>query len=114
MGIGCIIDFFMLPSYVRGFNRRRAHASAPADGSKRQLCCKLPLLTCSVFVASFFVAIGLPWVLHRTGVVDIDRLAAQTERNPYDVLEISRSANLAEAKTAYRKLSLKWHPDRNQ
>merc|ERR1711865_1079772 len=40
-------------------------------------------------------------------------MGAQTEMNPYDVLGIQRSAALAEARTAYRKLSLKWHPDRN-
>merc|ERR550525_231562 len=57
--------------------------------------------------------IFLPYGLHHLGVVDIDRIAAQTEQNPYDVLGIPRGASLAEAKTAYRKESLRWHPDRN-
>jgi len=33
--------------------------------------------------------------------------------NLYEVLELDKGANLAEIKNAYRKLSLKFHPDKN-
>jgi molecular chaperone DnaJ len=34
-------------------------------------------------------------------------------QNPYEVLEVSRNANEAEIKTAFRRLAAKYHPDKN-
>jgi molecular chaperone DnaJ len=39
--------------------------------------------------------------------------AAATKRDYYEVLGVNRQANAAELKTAYRKLALQYHPDRN-
>lgn len=40
-------------------------------------------------------------------------MAKKSEENYYDILEVSEIANPDEIKKAYRKLSLKYHPDRN-
>ena len=37
----------------------------------------------------------------------------KTLRNPYEVLGLSATADAAEIKTAYRRLALQYHPDRN-
>ena len=36
-----------------------------------------------------------------------------SKRCYYEVLEVERGANDADVKTAFRKLAMKWHPDRN-
>src|SRR6184192_4412245 len=39
--------------------------------------------------------------------------AGMAKRRYYEVLEVERTVNDGELKSAFRKLAMKWHPDRN-
>lgn len=112
-GVGYLADGLLLSRYVECFNCKRVSGSAPLDGSRRALFVRLPVVAVVVLLAPVFLLMKGPAILNGLGVVNLDLSKAQTEIDPYELLGLPRGASMAEAKAAYRKESLRWHPDRN-
>lgn len=111
-GIGQMVDIFLIPYYVRQHNKLTAD-HAPYDGSFLRHFQKMILIMIALCIFAVpFLFQGPIWFQY-FGWIDFEQIAAQTAANPYDILGLPRSANLSEAKIAYRKASMEWHPDKN-
>lgn len=110
--VGWWFDLFLVPTYTSNFNKSKCAAVVPYDTSLLSLR-KVPIAFVLTSVGLLILGKFTPRVLHLGGILDLDQIKAQTATNPYQVLGISKRATPSEAKAAFRKLSLKWHPDRN-
>jgi len=112
-GLGWLLDGALMPCYVRSFNSLRCVPGVSYDNSRKRLLCHLPMFMVGALAFLLGAVVYLPTLLHTFQVVDIDRIAAQTQVNPYNLLGIGKSASASEARAAYRNISLQWHPDKN-
>jgi len=100
LGVGWLLDLFCIPYYTSSFNRTAA-PGAPRDRSCGRLLCYLPLVACVATCTLFTVVLGLPSVVHSTGLMDLEQRMAGTGGNPYVILGIDREADSEEIQKAY-------------
>ncbi|CAD7974922.1 unnamed protein product [Amoebophrya sp. A120] len=112
--IGMCADAFLLPVYVYNHNRN-VHPQAVQESFR--VCqllwrfCKLCLLLSVLFTA--FLAFFPVTYEYATGEFLANTNGATVMQNPYDVLEIPRGSTMPDAHKAYKKMSMKYHPDKN-
>ncbi|MFH4982006.1 hypothetical protein AB6A40_008715 [Gnathostoma spinigerum] len=64
-----------------------------------------------VFAFALFCQSVYSWSTEELAMYD---LVEEVEGSFYELFEIEKDANSSEVKKAYRRLSMKWHPDRNR
>lgn len=100
--VGWMLDMFLLPVYVRGANKGIAPV-ALRDGTSWRTMTRLPVIYGAVLFVFIFAFAKTPYLLHRSGLVDVECMAAGTADNPFDVLRLERGAEAAAAALAYRR-----------
>lgn len=100
---GWIIDGCLLPAYVYRHNRQVARM-ALSDGSCSRFWSRMPFGLVVVIISMVVVYLKAPGALHSAGVIDIERWAAETSKNPYLLLGLNQQKNhtLLGIKDAYR------------
>jgi len=101
LGFGWFVDGLLIPAYVRWSNGGVAPVAA-TDGAKERLRGRMPVLS-GAWALLVLVALAQgPRLLRVASVVDLERVAARTSRNPFVVLGADRDIGPRAARAAYR------------
>lgn len=97
-GAGMLSDFWFMPAYVNGANSGISAASRKGRGG---VCgwllfvIAVPSVVAAALAVDVMALKELPQVLRWAGVADMEKLAANTTVNPFDVLKVPRDAELS-------------------
>jgi hypothetical protein len=107
-----VIDLICLPYYVISFNKKCTNATlAVHDYSFRRIIINLFMVPAIFLCCLGFLFFSVPPAYEF--VTNSYLGEGKPEKNPYSVIGVSSTDSMETIKKAFKKLSMKYHPDKN-